>query len=457
MTASLIWFRQDLRLYDQAAFAAAAAEGPVVAVYCLDEETPGLRPMGGAARWWLHHSLASLQRSLQDKGVQLVLRKGRSADVLTALCAESGARRIHALHHFEPGWKQAEEDVADRADLVLHHGNQLAPPASILTGTGGRYRVFTPWWKMLLTMMPPPRPIAVPEQIIGAPALASDDLDQWQLLPSRPNWATGFADWHPGEPGAFAALKAFLPHLTAYDATRNLPSQPGTSRLSPHLHFGEISPATVWHLASRDAGAAAEPFLREVGWRDYATNLLDLFPDYARTNGRQAFDALVWRSGAEADRDFTAWTRGQTGYPIVDAGMRELWHTGWMHNRVRMIAASFLIKHLLIDWRRGEDWFWDTLVDADAAANASNWQWVAGTGVDAPIFSRIMAPLSQSEKFDATDYIRRWVPELAALSSPYIHDPEEFGVRPAAYPRKIIAHKAARARTLAALSASRTG
>jgi deoxyribodipyrimidine photo-lyase len=238
--------------------------------------------------------------------------------------------------------------------------------------------------------------------------------------------------------------------MTAYDDTRNLPSVEGTSRLSPHIHFGEISPATIWHLAAREAGAQAEPFLRQMGWRDYATNLLDLFPDYAKSNGRAAFDKIPWRSGDEAEADFRAWTRGRTGYPIVDAGMRELWATGWMHNRVRMIAASFLIKHLLIDWRRGEEWFWDTLVDADAGANASNWQWVAGTGVDAPIFSRIMAPLSQSEKFNADAYIRQWVPELADVPNPYIHDPEEFGVRPKGYPAKIIGHRAGRERALAA-------
>jgi len=455
MTKSILWFRQDLRLFDQPALAAAAAAGPVLAVYILDEETPELRPLGGAARWWLHHSLESLRAALQAKGGDLILRRGRSATVLKALVAETGAQTIHAVHHFEPGWKMAEAEVAEVANLVLHHGNQLAPPESVLTGSGGRYRVFTPWWRQLLSMMPPPRPTPAPEALASISGVASDQLEDWALLPTKPNWAGGFSVWTPGEAGAGAALRAFLPLITHYDDRRNLPSITGTSRLSPHLHFGEISPATIWHLASKEAGAKAEPFLREVGWRDYATNLLDQFPDYPERNGRPAFDALVWRSGPEADADFKAWTQGRTGYPIVDAGMRELWATGWMHNRVRMIAASFLIKHLLIDWRRGEAWFWDTLVDADAPANASNWQWVAGTGVDAPIFSRIMAPLSQSEKFDATGYIQKWVPELAGLSSPYIHDPDEFGVRPREYPRKIIGHKAARERALAAQAASR--
>jgi deoxyribodipyrimidine photo-lyase len=241
--------------------------------------------------------------------------------------------------------------------------------------------------------------------------------------------------------------------------TRNAtsPARPGISRLSPHLHFGEISPATIWHVATREAGEAAAPFLREVGWRDYATNLIDQMPDYHLRNGKAPYDAFPWRSGPDADADFTAWTRGLTGYPIVDAGMRELWVTGFMHNRVRMIAASFLIKHLLIDWRRGERWFWDTLLDADHAANASNWQWVAGTGVDAPLFSRIMAPLGQSEKFDAGDYIRRWVPELAGLSDPYVHDPDEYGCRPASYPPKRIDHRSARERALEAMRQTRDG
>lgn len=454
MTPSILWFRQDLRLFDQPAVAAAAAQGPVCAVYILDEATPGMRPLGGAARWWLHHSLTSLQAALRAKGVDLLLRRGRSSDVLRELCDRVGTRQIHAVRHYEPGWKNAEQDVAEFANLVLHHGNQLAPPASILNGTGGRYRVFTPWWKTLLTRMPPSRPIPVPDQIEGINGGETEALSAWKLCPTKPDWATGFDVWTPGEAGAGAALRAFLPALAAYDARRNVPSIPGTSRLSPHLHFGEISPATIWHLAAKEAGGAAEPFLREVGWRDYATNLMDLFPNYPAANGRAAFDAMPWRTGPEADADFVAWTKGQTGYPIVDAGMRELWTTGWMHNRVRMIAASFLIKHLLIDWRRGEDWFWDTLVDADVAANASNWQWVAGTGIDAPVFSRIMAPLSQSEKFDATDYIRRWVPELSALSSPYIHDPDEFGARPRAYPAKIIGHRAARERALAAFAQS---
>jgi deoxyribodipyrimidine photo-lyase len=409
----------------------------------------------------------------------LVLRRGHLASELLGIAAQTGATRVHANRQYEPFWREAESELAAEVDLVLHHGNQLADPASMLTGGGGRYKVFTPWWRNLLTQMPPRKPLAAPlslfpregggpepqakESLFGAGlppsrenrSVHSDTLADWNLLPSRPNWAGGFAIWTPGEEGARAALRAFLPRLAAYDDTRNLPSVEGISRLSPHLHFGEISPATIWHVASKAAGSRAEPFLREVGWRDYATNLIDQLPDYPTQNGRAAYDRFPWRSGAEADADFDAWTKGRTGYPIVDAGMRELWATGFMHNRVRMIAASFLIKHLLIDWRRGERWFWDTLCDADYGANASNWQWVAGTGVDAPMFSRIMAPLSQSEKFNAGDYVRRWVPELADVSDPYVHDPEEFAAKPKAYPAKLIGHREARERALAAMRETR--
>jgi deoxyribodipyrimidine photo-lyase len=445
---SILWFCQDLRLHDNPALVAACAEGDVVPVYVLDDAAQ----MGGASHWWLHHSLSRLQESLPN----LILRRGNSASVLLALAAQTGATRIHANRHYEPWWREAQSEIAAEVELVLHHGNQLADPANILTGGGGRYKVFTPWWRNLLERMPPDKPLAVPD-IKSVSGIESDTLTDWNLLPTRPNWATGFEIWKPGEEGARQALRDFLPKIEAYNETRNLPSEEGISRLSPHLHFGEISPATIWHVASKAAGKAAEPFLREVGWRDYAANLLDQLPDYAVRNGRAAYDRFPWRSGPAADADFAAWTKGRTGYPIVDAGMRELWATGFMHNRVRMIAASFLIKHLLIDWRRGERWFWDTLVDADAAANASNWQWVAGTGVDAPMMSRIMAPLSQSEKFGARDYIRQWVPELAALDDPYIHDPDEYGARLAAYPAKRIGHREGRERALTAMRETRGG
>ena len=385
-------------------------------VYILDDETPETFRIGGAQRWWLHHSLTVFAESLREKGIDLILRRGRAAAEIVRLATETGATRVHALRHYEPWWQQAEEEVAARLDLVLHDGNQLAPPDSVRTGSGTRYRIFTPWYRALSLIMPPPVPLAAPPALNGvADKLPSDRLDDWQLLPTRPNWATGFDIWTPGGQGAETALEAFLPRIRDYREGRNLPSVEGTSRLSAHLHFGEVSPATVWHRALAEAKDHAEPMLREAAWRDFTTNVIDQFPDYATRHGKPAYDRFPWRTGKDADADFDAWTKGRTGYPIVDAGMRELWATGFMHNRVRMITASFLIKHLLIDWRRGWQWFWDTLIDADYGNNSANWQWVAGTGHDAPLFSRIMAPLAQSEKFGAGSYIRRWVPELAAL------------------------------------------
>lgn len=453
MTAPVIlWFRRDLRLSDQPALVAAAASGPVIPVYILDDETPKHRRMGAASRWWLHHSLASLDASLREKGSQLVLRRGKCEEQLALIAEETGAAVVHCLRHYEPWWRNAEKAVSKRLDLQCHDGNYLLPPGSLTTGGGTPYKIYTPFWRALKDHMPPPSPLNFPRDIT-APHMwpASDALADWGLLPTKPDWATGFAaEWAPGEAGACKRIAAFLDVAADYDRRRNLPSQEGSSRLSPHLHFGEVSPVTIWHRTA-DAGGSVDVFLGEIGWRDYAQNVILQFPDYGSRSARSAFDdALPWRSGGSADADLAAWQQGRTGYPIVDAGMRQLWATGWMHNRVRMIAASFLIKHLLIDWRQGEQWFWDTLVDADYASNAVNWQWVAGSGVDSNMFPRIMAPLTQSEKFDAADYIRQWVPELAELTEPAIHDPESFGQGPRTYPAKIIGHREARERALAA-------
>ncbi|KKC27638.1 cryptochrome/photolyase family protein [Sphingomonas sp. SRS2] len=452
MTApSIVWFRQDLRLADQAAVAAATADGPWVGVYVLDDEAPGHWAIGAAQRWWLHHSLDALGDALAGKGGRLVLRRGDSLTEIKRVAGAVGASRVHAVRHYEPWWQTAEQAMAGDLDLRLYDGGRLAPPGGVLTGAHGRYRIFTPYWRALKGQMPPGRPSAMPEAIAAPHArIDGDTLDDWNLRPSRPDWATGFDIWTPGEQGARDALGDFLPVIGNYGHDRDRPSVVGTSRLSPHLHFGEISPATLWYRASREARAGAEPWLRQLGWRDFAANVVDILPDYGDANGRDSFDHFKWRTGAAADRDFRAWTRGRTGYPIVDAGMRELWTTGFMHNRVRMIAASFLIKHLLIDWRRGERWFWDTLVDADYGSNAVNWQWVAGAGIDSNPFGRIMAPLVQSPKFDAGGYIRDWIPELAAIEGDAIHDPHEAGLSPSDYPLPVIGHREARERALAA-------
>lgn len=449
MTApSILWLRRDLRLGDQAALVAACAAGPVVPVYVLDDESPQHRRMGGASRWWLHHSLGRLDAALKAKGSRLILRRGRSEQVLAEVAQEVGAGEVHALHHYEPWWRNAERAVAKVLTLHLHHGNYLAPPGTALTGSGTPFKIFTPFWRALQQHLPPPVPVAVPAQI-AAPASwpASDSLDVWQLLPTKPDWAGGFGrEWTPGEAGAHERLDDFADRAARYAARRNLPAVEGTSRLSPHLAFGEISPATVWHAVA-GAGGSTATFLGELGWRDYAQNVILSLPEYGAKNAKADFDQIRWRDDQAAEADLAAWQQGRTGYPIVDAGMRQLWTTGWMHNRVRMIVASFLIKHLLIDWRRGEQWFWDTLLDADYGQNAVNWQWSAGTGVDANMFVRIMAPLSQSDKFDAGEYIRAWVPELAHLPDAAIHDPP-LPVR--GYPAKLIGHAEGRARALAA-------
>jgi len=448
---SLVWLRRDLRLADHAALVAACASGPVIPVYVLDDETAAHRRMGGASRWWLHHSLAALDKALREKGSRLILRRGKSDEVLATLGAETGAVEVHALHHYEPWWRNAERAVGKRLTLHLHHGNYLAPPGTVLTGSGTPYKIYTPFWRALSERLPPAPPLPEPT-VIPAPQTwpASESLESWNLLPTKPDWAGGFrAEWTPGEAGALERLDTFVSRAAKYEARRNLPAVEGTSRLSPHLAFGEISPATIWHRTA-DLGGSTVTFLGELGWRDYAQNVILQLPEYGARNAKAEFERVPWRTGPEAEADLAAWQQGRTGYPIVDAGMRQLWHSGWMHNRVRMIVASFLIKHLLIDWRCGEQWFWDTLVDADYGQNAVNWQWSAGSGVDANMFVRIMAPLTQSDKFDAGEYIRQWVPELAHLPDGAIHDPQ-LPVR--GYPQKLIGHAEGRARALAAWGA----
>ena len=444
MTA-LLWFRQDLRLADHPALLAAVEQGPTACLYVLDDDGPGDWAIGGAQRWWLHHSLASLATSLEAIGGKLILRRGPAAATVAAVAAEIGATSIHATRHYEPWWRAADAELGNR--LTLHDGDTLVPPEQVQTGAGTPFKVYGPFYRALTEHLPPARPKPAPKRIVAAATGAkSDTLDDWKLLPTDPDWATGFGDWHPGEDGAHARLADFADEVADYATRRDRPSQEGTSRLSPHLHHGEISPRTVWHAFH---GPAAAKFLKELAWRDFARSALLGQPHLPSKATRPE---PRWRVGKAAEDDFTAWTRGRTGYPIVDAGMRQLRATGWMHNRVRMIAASFVVKHLLVDWRRGAGWFWDTLVDADLGNNSLNWQWIAGTGSDSSPFARIMAPLSQSAKFDAADYIRQWVPELASLSEPDIHDPI---FRPANYPPMLIGHREGRERALSALAAGR--
>lgn len=443
-----------MRLADQPAFAAAAQEGPVIPVYVLDDEGPGDRKLGGAARWWLHHSLDALAKGLVEQHrSRLILRRGNAVEELCRIAQETGARSIHALRHYEPWWRNAEEELAGEVDLCLHDGNYLMPPCAVTTGSGDPYEIYTPFMKALMRQLPPRDPLPEPRLTPPDTWPQSEQLSDWALLPQVPDWAGGIqAEWEAGELAAQERLDAFLEIAASYDADRNLPSVEGTSRLSPHLHWGEISPLQVWHALEGRRGKGVETFRSELIWRDFAQNLLCQFPHYPERSYRDRFERFPWRDPATdttAAGDLKAWQQGRTGYPVVDAGMRQLWRTGWMHNRVRMIAASFLIKHLLIDWRHGERWFWGTLVDADYANNGTNWQWVSGTGVDAQLFTRIMAPLGQSEKFDAAAYIREFVPELAEVPEEQIHDPLDH-TRPAAYPPKLVGHREARERALGA-------
>ena len=461
MTApQIVWFRNDLRLADQAAVRAAAAAGPVIAVYVLDDDTPGKWRVGAAQRWWLHYSLAALAADLKKMGGRLVLRRGRPAAELAAVATASGAIAVHALHYYEPWALIQEAAVAKALDLMLHDGAYLAPPGTTRSGSGTPYRIFTPFWNALQQSMPPSDPEPAP-MIRFADAPKGDDLDDWDLLPTRPGWAGGFDVWTPGEAGAHAALDAFADVAADYDEGRNFPAKPLTSRLSPHLHHGEISPAQVW-AAINGRGAGPVSYRREIGWRDFAINLVGQFPRIGDEPNRSQFNDFPFRDDPAG---LAAWQRGRTGYPIVDAGMRQLWVAGWMHNRVRMIVASFLTKHLLIDWRRGERWFWDCLVDADYGNNGLGWQWIMGSGVDSSPFNRIFTPVGQSAKFDGEGaYIREWVPELAKLPDDAIHAPwlaapmvlKAAGVTLGkTYPQPIVDHAEARARALAAYASTR--
>ncbi len=456
----IVWLRRDLRMADNPALYHAAQEGPVVAVYVLDDEAAGDHAYGGASRWWLHYSLESLSKSFGRRNSRIVLRRGDAVDELAKLAEEIGAETVHANRHYEPWWRKAQGQLAKKADLQLYDANYLLPPGAVTTGSGDPYKIYTPFSKATLNQLPPRDKLPEPETLQSPDSWsASDELGDWNLLPTRPDWAGGMRGfWEVGEAAAHERLDWWLDHVDDYDDKRNLPSVDKTSQMSPHLHFGEIGPVQIWHRFKDKRSKGWKTFEKELIWRDYAQNVICQFPAYPKESYRDGYGEELWRNpnrGHLIEGDLKAWQRGQTGYPIVDAGMRQLWQTGWMHNRVRMIAASFLVKHLLIDWRHGEQWFWDTLVDADYGSNGVNWQWVSGTGVDSNMFVRIMAPLSQSEKFDAAGYIREYVPELAHLDEPYIHDPEEHGCKPDDYPAKIIGHREGRERALEAYRETR--
>ncbi len=468
----IVWFRQDLRLGDNRALRAAfETGGPVVPVFIRDPAAAGKWQAGGASRWWLHGSLASLDASLRRLGSRVILRTGDPVTVLARLIRDTGAESVHWGRCYEPGEAALEghlrEQLGDMATLRRFGGRLLFEPEGIRTAADRPFQVFTPFWRACLAAPPPGLPVAAPGDL-PAPAHwpASELLAAWELQPEKPDWSGGLRTaFTPGEAAAMAQLGTFLDGpVRRYRAARDQPGIAGTSRLSPYLHFGEISPRQVWHAvqASMAAGAApegeGEGFLRELGWREFSAHLLHHWPDLPDEPLCREFADFPW---APEPQLYTAWCRGRTGYPLIDAGMRELWTTGWMHNRVRMIVASFLVKDLLVPWQDGEAWFWDTLVDADLANNAASWQWVAGCGADAAPYFRIFNPVLQSRRFDPDGrYIRRWVPELAALPDRLLHAPWEAPealLKGTGYPAPVVDHSAARQRALDAYASLRRG
>ncbi len=446
---NLVLFRRDLRVADNPALTAAMAAGNAVALYVLDDAADG-RPLGGAARWWLHHALCRLQQRLGKLGVPLILRSGPQNAQVLELAKTLPVSGIYWNRRYTPSGVQIDTALKSEAKengfaAESFAGAYLREPWEIRTQQDSYYKVFTPYYKASMALGEPAEPLpALGKQNAEAVTVQSDALDDWALLPTKPDWAGGLRDTWPADPGAGAdRLAWFLDEdVGDYLSARNRPDLDGTSALSPYLAFGELSPRQIWH-ATRHAQAAdagkstgAEAFLRELVWRDFCANLLYHFPELSERPFQAKFRNFPWRDDADA---LQAWQRGETGYPWIDAGMRQLWHTGWMHNRVRMGVASFLTKHSLLPWQAGEAWFWDTLVDADPAQNIANWQWVAGCGADAAPYFRIFNPITQGNKFDKTgDYRRRWQPRAGS------YEPGAAGIKP------VIGHKEGRERALAA-------
>ncbi|HEX4242079.1 MAG TPA: deoxyribodipyrimidine photo-lyase [Steroidobacteraceae bacterium] len=473
---TLLWFRQDLRLADNPALAAAVAEhAPAVPAYIHTPAEEGAFAPGGASRWWLHRSLASLDRELRSRGSRLIVRAGgHSLTELVRLARECGATRVVWNRRYEPAAVARDRKIKTELEAAgfetrSFNAALLHEPWTIETQSGTPFQVFTAFWKRCKSLDDPPPPVPAPDRLEAPPAWPdSTGLDELALEP-RIDWARGLAGaWSPGSAGARSALDDFLAGACGdYESLRDRPGERGTSRLSPHLHFGEIGPREVWHGARRaalDRGRSRSwrdsAFLTELGWREFAHHLLFHFPRMPEHPLRSRFERFPWQPSEPL---LDAWQHGATGYPLVDAGMRQLWRIGWMHNRVRMIAGSFLVKDLLQPWSSGARWFWDTLVDADLANNSLGWQWVAGCGADAAPYFRIFNPTTQATRFDPQGtYVREWIPELGRLPGEWIHQPwaappailSAAGVRlGTSYPHRVKIHEAARAQALAAWSA----
>ena len=475
---TLVWFRRDLRLDDNPALLAAAARGAVVPLFIWAPEEEHPWEPGAASRWWLHHSLEQFSAALAKAGTPLIIRRGPSLETLRGVAEAYGVTHIAWNRCYEPAIVARDTQIkqailADGLEAESFNGGLLYEPLRVKTKQGTPYQVFTPFWKSLMASDEPDTPRGPPAKLVAAkpvgrqhtPSLSIESLG---LLPTIDWDATMRETWSPGEAGGSRALASFLKAAVHdYGHDRDRPDHHGTSRLSPHLHFGEISPRRLWHAARDAAGGrpaaemtgSPEVFLREIGWREFASHLLFHFPHTTDAPLRENYAAFPW---ARDPVGLRAWEQGQTGFPVVDAGMRQLWQTGWMHNRVRMIVASFLVKDLRVSWLAGAKWFWDTLVDADLAANTLGWQWAAGCGADAAPYFRIFNPTSQGKKFDPEgSYVRRYVPQLAQLPASVIHQPEVVaGSQLAAagitlgstYPEPIVDHAQARKDALAALA-----
>lgn len=454
MDVIIVWLRQDLRLIDNPAMHAAVAAGAhLIPVYILDEISHNPWPLGGAQRWWLHQSLWDLQAQFAQHKIPLILRRGATQQVLLELIQASKATAVYWNRCYEPFAiardKKLKQNLAQQGITVKTFNSALLQePWEIMTDANGYYKVFTRYWQRCLREWQPTLPLPKPKFKSAGAKLQSDHLEQWNLLPSKPDWSQGLKQtWQPGEKGAVKALTQFIKDkIQDYSEGRDYPSQSVTSRLSAHLHFGEISPRQIWHALQCAGVEKDHRFCTELGWREFCYYTLYHFPELPTQPLVSKFANFAWADDAKLLR---AWQKGRTGYPIVDAGMRELWHTGTMHNRVRMIVGSFLTKHLLQDWQQGARWFWDTLVDADLASNSFNWQWVAGCGADAMPYFRIFNPILQGEKFDAQGlYIRQWLSELKAVPTRYIHTPWLAPSPCKDYPTPIVDHAAARERAL---------